>query len=109
MTDTELGLLVERVMAVLWMAVPSPSLRIFARPRYPWRELGARVNSNGSATFTLYLFGWNYKFRGKKPPKPRMDLRAIKTDLNEFLGPKFMVSEVYDRDTYAELTIWLIQ
>ena len=109
MTEQELKLLMEMMTAVLWMAVPSPSLRIFARPRYPQRELGARVNPNGSATFTLYLFGWHYKYHGRKPPKPRMDLRAIKTDLNEFLGPKFMVSEVYDRDTHAELTIWRIQ
>lgn len=106
MTDIDLNRLVELMTDILWMSVRSPSLRIFARPRYPWRELCPTLNADNSASMALYLFGWNYKFRGKKPPKPRMDLRAIQADLNELLAPEFYVSEVQDNDTFAKLTIW---
>lgn len=106
MIETDLNKLVEMMTAILWMAVRSPSLRIFSRPRYVWRELGAKINPDGSATMTLYLYGWHYKFHGKKPPKPHMDLRAIQVDLNELLAPEFHVSEVQDCDTFAKLTIW---
>ncbi len=106
MTDIDLNRLVELLTAILWMTVRSPSLRIFARPRYPWRELGAKINPDCSATFTLYLYGWHYKFHGKKPPKPHMDLLAIQADLNELLAPDYVVSEVQDCDTFAKLTIW---
>ena len=104
-----LNTLAEILTVIMNMAVRPPGLRPFARVNYR-RELCLVKNPNGSATATIWLYGWEYKRRHPKPKvKPKIDVRAIKVDLNEFLGPKFMVSEVYDCDTHAKLTIWRIQ
>lgn len=84
----------------------TPALKIFARPRYPGRELRPQARPDGF-TLALYKLGWNYKFRGKKPAKipPPADTTAILAALNAALAPGYTITAVTDQGEYITIIL----
>lgn len=85
----------------------TPALRILARPKYPMRELSPQVRPDGSISLTLAKWGWNYKFRGKKPAKipPSADTTAILAALNAALAPGYTISTITDEDKHITIIL----
>lgn len=67
-------MITSQIVAALVGALNSPTrppaLWPLAFVRYPMRELRPRLDSDGALTVCLMKWGWEYKHRGPRPPRP---------------------------------------
>lgn len=103
MTPAAMAALVEAINA----PTRPPALQTLACPKYPERELKPQVRPDGSISFTLSKWGWEYKHRGPRPLKtpPPADTAAIHTALNAALAPGYSVQTVEDCGTFIKITL----
>lgn len=83
-----------------------PALYPVAYIKYPRRELCPTVNPDGTLSYRLALWGWEYKHRHspRKPP-PVIDTAAIKAALNAALPDGYTVTAVKGSKTHIIIFI----
>lgn len=64
--------IIAAVVGVVNAPIPQrpPALSPLAYLKYPRRELRPRLDSDGALTVCLMKWGWEYKHRGPRPPRP---------------------------------------
>lgn len=83
----------------------SPALKIFAWPKYPYRELRPTVNPDGSVRLVLSKWGWEYKHRGPRPKtSPTANTAVIHRILNAALIG-FTITNITDEGRSITITL----
>ena len=83
-----------------------PALRSLAYIKYPTRELQPQVNSEGSLTVNLALYGNEDKHRGPRlKTPPHIDPVAVQAALNAVLPDGLTVIAVQDHGKHIILTV----
>ena len=64
--------IIAAVVGVVNAPIPQrpPALAPLAYLKYPRRELRSQLDPDGTLTICLMKWGWEYKRRGPRPPRP---------------------------------------
>lgn len=106
MTSALIDQTVRALVEVINAPTRPPALRSLAYIKYPTRELQPQVNSEGSLTVNLALYGNEYKHRGPRPKTPpHIDPVAVQAALNAVLPDGLVVIAVQDYGKKTQITI----
>ena len=94
--------------AVMDVPIRDSPLGQFPRPRYIMREMHPKEYPDGRIALTLYKWGWNYKFRGKRPfhTPPKADTQGITRYLQTHPLFPYQVISVEDNGKYITIFLW---